>query len=114
MATDIVTAEVTMSSALQVARKNMLHKTFIESNREINTMKFDDFELETLKYYYHNVAQLPDDNPHVLAVVDITDALDNAFVIAADQCACPFCKGPLAHYMFRECPSRVAFVYRSR
>lgn len=34
------------------------------------------------------------------AAVDIIDALDKAFVIAADQHAYPFCKGPLMYHIF--------------
>lgn len=44
-----------------------------------------------------------DDNPHMLAAIDVMDVLDKAFVIAADQHACSFCKGTLVYHKFKEC-----------
>lgn len=72
-------------------------------------MKFDELEAKILNFYYDHVSLKPDDNPHMIAGVDITDALDKAFVIV-DQHAGPYCKGPLVYHRFRECPSLAAFM----
>jgi len=70
-------------------------------------LKFDDFEADT---YYEHVSNLPGESSHVLAAVDITNALDTASGIAADQYACLFCKGPLVYHIFKECPSLANFM----
>lgn len=93
LATDGVTAEVTMHVAHQVVRKSPLYKAFIESNHELDTMKFDDYGSKTLKLHYKNVSQVPDNSPHVFAAVDITYALDKAFVYATSHYAFVFTRG---------------------
>lgn len=65
LATYGVIAKVVMASARQGVRGNPSDKTFIESNREPDTVKFYDFESKTLKMCYKNVAQSPDDNPYL-------------------------------------------------
>lgn len=65
---------------------------------------------KALKLYYENVAQMPDENPHVLTAVDITDAIAIEFVIAIDKYACPLCKGPLVYRRLKECPSLADYM----
>lgn len=52
-------------------------------------------------------------NNHVLTTVDITNVLDEVFVIAIDQYPCPFCKGLLIYHKFRECPALVTLMEES-
>lgn len=84
-------------------RSNSVHRTFVEMNQDIDTMKYDALEANALTFCYEHVSLLPDGSPQILTVVCITD--DKAFVIDVDQYACRFCKGPLVYHMLRECPS---------
>lgn len=47
------------------------------------------------RYYLEHVCHMPDEGSYVLATMDVTDALNQAFVIAADQYTSRLCKGPI-------------------
>lgn len=68
-------------------------------------MKFDDFEANSLEYYYKRSSHKPKESNHMLVVVDIRNVLDMAFALVVDCHACPFYPGPLVCHRFQECPS---------
>lgn len=103
-----------LSSDIGAVKRNPLYRTFVEPQHGLDTMKFDDFEANTLRYDYERVSNLPEDGMHMFAAVDISEALDEGFVIAADQYVCLFCKGNLVHHMFRECPTLANSCERGR
>lgn len=89
---------------------HQVYRNLVETHRDIDIIKFDDFEAYTLTFVYEHVFRSSDERKHILVAVDVTDVFDRALMIAVDQYACPICKGPLACCRFRVCPALAVFI----
>lgn len=110
MSANGINNEAVASVAIGAVYRNSLYRNFIQTQHDLDNITFEDFESRTIRFFLQHVRYMPDDGRSVLSFADIADALDKAFVIAADQFCCPFCKGPPVYHKFKECPALASLM----
>lgn len=68
-----------LSCAIDAMKRNPLYRNFVEIQHGLGTMKFDDFDANTLRYNYEHVPNMFDESSHILVAMHITDVVDVLF-----------------------------------
>lgn len=100
MHTEGSTACVALSSVIGAARRNPLSQNCVETNQDLDAVKFDDVEANILKYYYAHVSHLFEEGSRLFYAMDIPDVLDKAFEFGMAQYTCLFGKVSLVYRRF--------------
>lgn len=74
-----------MTATMRSVGKKLLCRIFVQTQRDLDLMTCEYFEWKPTHHYLEHGCHMPDEVNHVLATVDIIDALDKAFVTYADQ-----------------------------